>query len=362
MENVARHGAGNRSTPAHKANLTRRTTMKKKENCIDEELDRCEYKPRMAICYDFDRTLSPDDMQTFSLIPSFGIDSNEFWSGSDALAHEHRMDKNLAWMYELIKYSKFKGKSLRREYFKEVGKDVLLYKGVESWFDHINAYAAERGIEVEHYIISSGLKEIIEGNPIAKYFKRIYASTYLYSADGIAEWPAQAVNYTNKTQFIFRISKGYLEEYDERVNDSTPDSRRRIPYENIVYIGDSATDIPCMKLVKSKGGYSIGVFDPSSNNKKRVYQLWSDGRLSFYAPANYSENSSLSRYMRQIIDVIAVQEKMKAEQRTLDAPAETYKRKMTVQKIVNANSKKMTKEERDALENMMDHFEDFTLD
>ena len=333
--------------------------MNKKEGMIPEGfMEEMDIRPKMAICYDFDRTLSPDDMQTFSLIPSFGIDSEEFWRGSDSIARENRMDKNLAWMYELIKYSKFKGKSLRREYFREVGRDVPLYKGVEGWFDHVNAYAASRGIDVEHYIISSGLKEIIEGNPIAHNFKRIYASSYLYSADGIAEWPAQAVNYTNKTQFIFRIAKGFLEEYDERVNDSMPDSRRRIPYDNIGYIGDSATDIPCMRLVKSRGGYSIGVFDPASNNKKKVYQLFNDGRLTFYAPANYTESSALTKYMRQIIDEISAKEKQKAEKRLLERPAEAYKRKQTMQKFLSSYSKKLDKEERATIENIINHFEE----
>ena len=136
-------------------------------------------KPKMAICYDFDKTLSPDDMQTFTLIPSFGIDKDEFWAASTKLAKENLMDNNLAWMHELIRYSEFKGRSLKREYFKEIGADVKLNKGVTEWFGNINAYAEGKGIELEHYIISSGLKEIIEGSEIAGEFKRIYASSYL---------------------------------------------------------------------------------------------------------------------------------------------------------------------------------------
>ena len=219
-------------------------------------------KPRMAICYDFDKTLSPDDMQSFTLIPSLGMRPEDFWPESNQLAKDNLMDNNLAWMYQLVVKSKALRKSLSRSYFNQVGKDVPLYNGVDTWFERVNQYGEENGIEVHHYIISSGLKEIIEGSNIAQYFSRVYASSYLYSADGVAEWPAQAVNYTNKTQFIFRIAKGIFEEYDERVNDSVPESALVTPYENIVYIGDSATDIPCMRLVKSKGGYSIGVFRP----------------------------------------------------------------------------------------------------
>ena len=328
-----------------------------KETIIQEAIDFSAGKkmPKMALCYDFDRTLSPDDMQTFTLIPSFGVDKNVFWHESDTLAEENLMDNNLAWMYELIKYSKFKGKSLRREYFKEIGADVQLYSGVESWFDNINSYALERGIEVEHYIISSGLKEIIEGSRIAPYITRVYASSYLYSADGIAEWPAQAVNYTTKTQFIFRIAKGYLEEYDPRVNDSMPHSDRNVDYENIVYIGDSATDIPCMTLVKQKGGYSIGVYDPVSNNKKKVYQLFGDGRLNFYAPADYSESSPIFNYMKNVIDEIAAKEKQKAEQKKLGASAEQFKKRSLLEKILESNKDCLSESERGIIKQLMEN-------
>lgn len=309
-------------------------------------------KPKMAICYDFDKTLSPDDMQTFTLIPSFGIDKDEFWDDCNRLAKDNLMDNNLAWMHELIRYSQFKGKSLKREYFRETGADVKLYKGVKAWFDKINEYAEKKGIELEHYIISSGLKEIIEGSEIAKHFKRIYASSYLYSPDGIAEWPAQAINYTNKTQFIFRIAKGCLEECDETVNDSMPDEQLRIPYENIVYIGDSATDIPCMRLVKSKGGYSIGVYDPVKDNRAKVYQLFNDGRLSFYAPADYSAKSEISKYVKQIIDEIATKEAIKTERRILKQPAEIYKIKKSVEDMVKEYPGKLPLKQKRELEKM----------
>ena len=330
--------------------------MEREENIFQEAMDFTagEKRPKMAICYDFDRTLSPDDMQTFTLIPSFGVDKSEFWHESDMLAVENLMDNNLAWMYELIKYSKFKGKSLRKEYFNEIGRDVQLYHGVLSWFENVNAYAAERGIEVEHYIISSGLKEIIEGSKIAPYISRVYASSYLYSADGIAEWPAQVVNYTTKTQFIFRIAKGYLEEYDPRVNDSLPHSERNVDYENIVYIGDSATDIPCMTLVKQKGGYSIGVYDPVTNNKKKVYQLFADGRLNFYAPADYSEDSPIFAYMKNVIDEVAAKEKQKSEQKVLSEHAERYKKRTTLEKILGSSCDGLTDEEKGVIKSILD--------
>lgn len=276
-------------------------------------------RPKMAICYDFDKTLSPDDMQAFTLIPSFGVDKETFWRESDEMAKENLMDSNLAWMWRLICYSNLKRLPIKCDYFRGIGAEVPLFDGVDSWFERINKYAEDCGVEVEHYIISSGLKEIIEGSKIAPYFKRIYASSYLYSASGMAEWPAQAVNYTNKTQFIFRIAKGCLEEYDESVNKSMPESELRIPYENFVYIGDSATDIPCMRLVKSKGGYSIGVYDPHSGNREKVDELFKDGRLTLFAPADYRQNGRLERYVKQIIDDVLAKEALKAERELLSA-------------------------------------------
>lgn len=238
-------------------------------------------------------------------------------------------------LYQLVVKSKALRKPLSRSYFNQVGKDVPLYNGVDTWFERVNQYGEENGIEVHHYIISSGLKEIIEGSNIARYFSRVYASSYLYSADGVAEWPAQAVNYTNKTQFIFRIAKGIFEEYDERVNDSVPESALVTPYENIVYIGDSATDIPCMRLVKSKGGYSIGVFDPEKNKREKVYQLFNDGRINFYAPADYSEDSELFKYIKLVIGQISINERVKTEQRTLKNSAEAYNLYITMQSLAD---------------------------
>ncbi len=321
------------------------------EDMIQEIRDK---RPRMAICYDFDKTLSPDDMQTFTLIPSFGVDKQTFWDEANALAKNNLMDNNLAWMYQLLNYSRLKRLPIRKEYFRKIGADVPLFKGVETWFERLNQYAAKKGIELEHYIISSGLKEIIEGSGIASQFKRIYASSYLYTADGVAEWPAQAINYTTKTQYIFRIAKGFMEEYDERVNDSMPDAQLRIPYENIVYIGDSATDIPCMRLVKSKGGYSVGVFDPASDKRRKVYQLYTDGRISFYAPADYSARSNLTKYMKQIVDEIAAREAMKREQKILEIPTNLYKLARGMEQMLEMPPEQVPDRERKKLNSGLD--------
>lgn len=295
---------------------------------------------RIAICYDFDKTLAPDDMQAFTFIPSLGMGANEFWTESNGMAEKNGMDKNLAWMHLMLTKAKAKNMSIKRKAFQDLGKDVKLYAGVDKWFDRINTYAQKKGIIVEHYIISSGLKEIIEGSPIAEHFKKIYASTFYYDVDGIATWPAQAINYTNKTQYIFRIAKGAFDENDTKVNDSFPDSRLYVPYENMIYIGDSDTDIPCMKLVKSKGGISIGVFDPQKNNRKRVYELFNDKRINFFAPADYRTNKPLFSILKKIIDNVASREALKEISKDQQGKAEDYQMyKMAELTFSNVNPK-----------------------
>lgn len=272
----------------------------------------------MAICYDFDKTLAPDDMQSFTFIPSIGMKIDDFWAESDKLAHDNGMDKNLAWMKLMLDKAQSSGHSIERSAFEALGEQVPLYPGVTTWFDLVNSYAESRGIQLEHYIISSGLKEIIQGSHIAPYIRRIYASTFYYSPDNIALWPAQAVNYTNKTQYIFRIAKGAFEENDDNVNASYLDEDLYLPYENMVYIGDSDTDIPCMRLVKSKGGISIGVYDKSKNKSEKVHRLFREGRINYFAPADYQTNSPLHRIMTKVIDLVAAREALFEEEAALD--------------------------------------------
>lgn len=259
-------------------------------------------KPIIAICYDFDKTLSPDDMQAQGYIQTvFGDDVNKFWQESNDMAFNNNMDQNLAYMYKML--DEARGKELfTKNRLMEYGKNIKYYKGLPDWFDNINNIAKEDGVIVEHYVISSGLKEIIDGTIIAKYFKMIYASQYYYDKKGVCIWPAQVINYTNKTQFLFRISKGLLNVNDSRVNDKIAKDNIRIPFKNFIYIGDSDTDIPCMKIVKERNGHSIGVYDLESNNKySKVVNLFNDGRLNFFAECDYSIDSKLFNYIKNII-------------------------------------------------------------
>lgn len=268
--------------------------------------------PVLAICYDFDHTLSPDDMQAQGYIQSVGLDTAEFWKASNALAAENDMDANLAYMYKMVVEAEG-NLVLNRKALGDYGGRVQLFPGVQDWFGRIRRYGQEHGVIVEHYIISSGLKEMIEGTAIAGEFEKIYASSFYFNERGVAKWPAQAVNYTNKTQFLFRISKGVLDINDPAVNDYFPPKEIRVPFRNMVYIGDSATDIPCMKLVNSYGGHSIGVYDPVTQEKSKVYRLIEDNRIRYFAPADYTEGGRLDALLRKIIDKTAEYESLEEQ-------------------------------------------------
>lgn len=270
---------------------------------------RKEDRPVLAICYDFDKTLSPDDMQAQGYIQSVGYDVQKFWDESNDLAKANDMDNNLAYMWKMVQESE--GRMVfNKKKLAEYGARVKLFDGVEDWFERIRAYGKTRNVIVEHYIISSGLKEMIEGTKMARAgaFEKIYASSFYFNDRGVAKWPAQVINYTSKTQFLFRIEKGVLDINDPGVNAYFSPEEIRVPFRNMVYIGDSDTDIPCMKLVNTYGGHSIGVYDPATQNKKKVYKMMHDKRIRYYAPADYTERSELDLLVKAIIDKTAANE------------------------------------------------------
>ena len=315
---------------------------------FDKEYERKykEDKPVVAICYDFDKTLSPDDMQAQGYIQSVGYNIPDFWKKSNSLASDNEMDQNLAYMYTMKHESE--GKVLfTKEKLAEYGASVQLFPGVEQWFERIREYGKEKGVIVEHYIISSGLKEMIEGTSVAQAgaFEKIYASSFYYNEKGVAVWPAQVVNYTNKTQFLFRIEKGVLDINDPAVNESFSPEEMRVPFRNIVYIGDSDTDIPCMKLVNSYGGHSIGVYNAKTMEKTKVYKMMRDERIKYFAPADYKEGTELDFLVKSIIDRTAANEaletlhyKYKIERIKADKESSEETRKRTDLLIALENS------------------------
>ena len=270
-------------------------------------------KTTIGILYDFDKTLCTTDMQEYSFIKNLGMTSSEFWGEAAGITDEHEVEKILAYMFVMIKKCKEKGIKLTEEYLKSCGENVILYKGVQTWFDRINKFGEEMGVNIEHYIISSGTYEIIEGTPIAKYFKRIYACKYMYDENGEALWPALAINYTLKTQYIYRISKGILDVTDDyNLNRLQDESLRRIAYRNMIYIGDGMTDIPCMKMVKEKGGKSIALYP--SGKSEHVKPLVEDDRINYVCVADYSPNSSLEKIVKLMIENMAIIERLAAKE------------------------------------------------
>lgn len=316
---------------------------------LDKEYERKnkENFPVVAICYDFDKTLSPDDMQAQGYIQSVDYNIPDFWEKSNSLATYNEMDQNLAYMYTMKQESE--GKVLfTKEKLAEYGASVQLFPGVEQWFERIREYGKGKGVIVEHYIISSGLKEMIEGTSVAKAgaFEKIYASSFYYNEKGVAVWPAQVVNYTNKTQFLFRIEKGVLDINDSAVNESFSPEEMRVPFRNMIYIGDSDTDIPCMKLVNSYGGHSIGVYNAETMDKTKVYKMMRDGRIKYFAPADYTEGKELDLLVRAIIDRTAANEaletlhyKYKIERVRADKGSNEEERKRTDLLIALDNSR-----------------------
>jgi 2-hydroxy-3-keto-5-methylthiopentenyl-1-phosphate phosphatase len=277
-------------------------------------------KVRCAICFDFDGTLGKGNMQD-PLIEELGYKNpEEFWEKVNDYQQQKEMGRVLAWMYFILKDSKEKGLSLTKNKFKEIGKKVNLFSGVnDNFFGHISGYAQDKGITIEYYIISSGLKSIIEGcleyNGIRNFFKVIFASEFLYEDNSNeAIWPAVAIDYTNKTQYLFRINKGIENVWNDKdVNKYIPDKKRDIPFERIIYIGDNENDIPAMKMVNYKGGFSIAVYDPDKIGEKEsedtprdvAIKLVVQERAKYIAPANYTFDNELVKIIKLIIDKIS---------------------------------------------------------
>ena len=257
----------------------------------------------IAMAYDFDGTLAPGNMQEYNFIPDLGMEPNDFWREVTQKAKEIDGDSILAYMGLMLRKADSAGVKVHREAFVKYGAGVPLFPGVESWFDRINSFAAERGVAIDHFIVSSGLREMIEGTPIAHYFKKIYASSYWYDHNGVAHWPALALNYTTKTQYLFRINKGTLDVWDnDRVNRYVAHEERPIPFSNIIYLGDGETDIPCFRLVKDQGGQSIAVYKSDNNiSKENAERLIFEGRVNYSTIADYSPGCDVEKFIHNII-------------------------------------------------------------
>ena len=267
-------------------------------------------KPIIALIYDFDGTLSPGNMQEFGFIQAIEQSAQTFWRKSDEIAIGQDASNILAYMKLMFDEAHRKGIKLRRKDFQRFGSKVELFPGVLEWFSMVNEYGRSQGVVIEHYINSSGLAEIIEGTPIAHEFKRIFACSFLYNEEGEAEWPGVAVDYTAKTQFLFKINKGILSVRDSKlVNESQAEDKKRIPWSNMIYFGDGDTDVPCMKIVKMFGGNAIAVFNPENRTKKETAEkLLRQDRVNFISPTDYTGSGKTYAIVRGIIDKIKIED------------------------------------------------------
>lgn len=259
--------------------------------------------PIAALIYDFDKTLSPRDMQEYSFLPGINVEPDVFWGECRDVQMEQHMDSVLAYMLMMKRHSEGT-RLLTRESLNRLGAEVEFFPGVETWFERVNAIGANCGVHVEHYIISSGLREIIEGSRIARAFKAVFAASFAYGPDGRAEWPSTAVNYTEKTQYLFRINKGILDVTNDRdLNGFTPEYKRRVPFANMIYVGDGLTDVPCMKMTRTRGGTSIAVHAEGNTNLSDNMIL--QGRCDYTALADYRAGSEIESVVTQILKRIA---------------------------------------------------------
>ena len=268
----------------------------------------------LAIIYDFDGTLAPGNMQDRQFIPDIGMTTADFWQEVDAVAEENHADGILTYMFLMLEKAKSAGMPVRRDDLVAKSREIEFFPGVEEWFDRINFYGRGKGVRVEHFVISSGNSEIIEGAPIADRFTRIYASKFLYDSQGFAVWPAVAINFTTKTQYLFRINKGAHDWKDSSIiNKYVPHSERPVPFENMVYIGDGETDVPCFRLVKDLGGLSIAVYADGAHQQAEQYR--EEGRVNCVVPADYTERGGLDCAVKSYMDLLAARSTLK---RTLE--------------------------------------------
>lgn len=265
------------------------------------------FQNTIALVYDFDGTLSPQPMQEYTVLPKIGIAPAEFWAIVNREARETESDPMLVYMRHILEALERVRVDVKREDFAAMARAIEYFPGVATWFGRINAYVRKRSrgqVKVQHYLISAGQKEILDGASIRRHFKRIYASEYHFNHHGIATFPKLLVTDTMKTQFLFRINKG-IEAVTESINEHMPEDERPIPFQNIVYVGDGMTDVPSMALTKKSGGHTVAVYDPrGGKGRATCVKLLEAGRADFIAEADFRAASRLTRRVQLLLDAI----------------------------------------------------------
>ena len=261
---------------------------------------------KIAIIYDFDGTLTPKTMQEYTLLPRMGIKSKNFWDDIVKETRETGAESMMVYMRHLLDYAEEKNIAISKKEFYKMAKNIEYYNGVRTWFDRVNKYVkkiSKSKVIIEHYIISAGHLEILEGISIKKYIKKIFASEYYFDKNDNAVFPKIVVTDTTKTQYIFRINKGKIN-LSESINEHMEEKQRPIPFDNMIYIGDGLTDVPSMALIKKEGGHSIAVFQKNQEQIRISKSLLKANRVDFIAPANFSDKSELYKNMLILIDYV----------------------------------------------------------
>ena len=256
-------------------------------------------RPIVALIYDFDKTLSPQNMQEYTFLPGINVSPDDFWGACREFSLTHQMDGILSYMH-MMQHMARGNMDFNRDVLKDLGAGVEFFPGVESWFGRIREIGDKLDVDVEHYIISSGLTEIIQGSRIGHEFKAVFACSFCYDESGNPIWPSSAVNYTSKTQYLFRINKGIMDvTNDTDLNAYTPEYKRRIPFSNMIYIADGLTDVPCMKMTKQKGGFAVAVHPPGETELADDMLL--QGRADFSVETDYTAGSELERIVTMLM-------------------------------------------------------------
>jgi len=264
---------------------------------------------RTALIYDFDGTLARGNLQERSFIPNIGMSREEFWAEVKDRTKTNDADEILVYMHLMIEKAKEKGIRVSKDELRRNGRDAELFPGLADkvWFNRINQFGSANGLALEHHIISSGIDEMISGCPISDAFLHVFASKFIYQDDSAA-WPGVAINYTTKTQYLFRINKGIENHWNnEGINAYMPEKDRPIPFERMIFFGDGDTDIPTMKMMTYKGGHSVAVYDDKRTDRdlNKIHRLLADRRVNFVAPADYTERSPLDITVKGILGRIS---------------------------------------------------------
>jgi phosphoserine phosphatase len=264
---------------------------------------------KTAIIYDFDGTLARGNLQECSFIPQVNMTREQFWGAVKQMTQDEDADEILVYMHLMLAKAAEANVEVTKAVLREHGRNAPLFDGLEglAWFTRINEFAEKHGLLLQHYIVSSGIEEMIRGCTIQNAFHKIYASKFIYNGE-IAAWPGVAINYTTKTQYLFRINKGVENHWNNKaINQYMPGRSRPIPFERMIFLGDGDTDIPTMKMLTYQGGHSIAVYDEQREKRdlEKIHGLIADSRVDFVAPANYAENSQLDIIVKGILGRIA---------------------------------------------------------